>query len=83
MNARNYPRGNSSDSVDTGFIWFLATSLIGLMVRMESIRRVNRITRLQETLRARAAEAGVELPERTAETLPLHSGGPQAAGTEQ
>lgn len=77
------PRYTSSHSVDGRLIWLFVTAVIALVVRIDNLRRIGRNRRTRAILRARAAEAGVELPERIAETLPLHAGGPEAVQTEQ
>ena len=78
-----HPQYNSSPSVDFRLGLFFATAIIGLLVRIENIRRNNRIRRLRASIRARAAGTGVELPERIAESVPLRCDGPQVADVEQ
>lgn len=81
-----HPREKSLYSIDCRLVLYIVMVVVGLflkMVRIGNTRRNNRVRRTQEILSARAAEAGVEFPERIAECLHLHSGGSQAVQTEQ
>ena len=68
---------NSWHYADVRLALFLVTVFIGLLLRIDNLRRNNRSRRLRALIHVRAAETGVELPERIADSVPLRSDEPQ------